>query len=76
MNHYFLNQIISKLKKLNNLRKHKLLKPLNSLAIIWILCIFLPFSFKLMQLKLYWKIKEVHLGQIWKSLLSVITRMC
>ena len=27
----------------NNLRKHKLLKPLKSLAIIWILCIFISF---------------------------------
>ena len=57
-----------KLKKItNNLRKHKLLKPLKSLAIIWKILILFQFLFILIQMKSYWK-KLFHLGHILKSL--------
>ena len=61
--------------KNNNLRKNKL-KSLKSYAAFRILCFLFKKSNKLFQYKLYWKNKYVHLGLIWKSLESVIPRMC
>ena len=60
------------LKKLNNLRKHII----EAIKIISYYVFFFPFSFIQLQLKLHWNIEYKHLGHIWKSLGSVITRMC